>query len=80
MTRIILLPPYHVTARSNKRVRWICRGRHKWLASVKDRSNGAPCPYDTGKLRCIDFETVDTSLHAQQNSDHNAPLTNRKEV
>lgn len=44
------ISPNQVTAKSDKRVWWLCKNGHEWKAQVKNRSNGNNCPYCAGKL------------------------------
>ena len=36
--------PFEVTARSSRRVFWICKYGHSWKASIDKRANGTGCP------------------------------------
>lgn len=38
-----------VLPRSNKKVWWVCKKRHEWMASIDNRFNGAGCPDCIGK-------------------------------
>ena len=38
------LTPSDVTIKSGKKVWWICKKGHEWLATVANRSNGSNCP------------------------------------
>lgn len=44
-----------VTLGSNKKVWWICRRGHEWLASVCNRSRGAGCPACTPKTSALEL-------------------------
>ena len=39
------LTPYNVTHGSEKRIWWICKNGHEWIAQVCNRSNGKGCPF-----------------------------------
>jgi len=39
------LTPKDVTAKSSKKVWWICSKGHEWEATVANRSNGTGCPH-----------------------------------
>lgn len=43
------LTPKDVTARSNKKVWWLCKKGHAWEARIKERASGAGCPYCSGR-------------------------------
>lgn len=38
-----------VTLNSNKKVWWLCNGRHEWESPVSNRSSGSGCPYCAGQ-------------------------------
>ena len=49
------LTPYHVTAKSGKKVWWMCSGGHEWESLVSNRTkNGSGCPYCQEKKRLWD--------------------------
>ena len=59
------LKPTDVTANSNKKVGWICKKNHKWLATVANRTKGSGCPYCAGKSPIkgeTDLQTVNPEL------------------
>ncbi len=43
-----------VTPGSGEKVNWICKKRHEWEATVKNRRRGDRCPYCAGKLASRD--------------------------
>lgn len=51
------LTPEDVTPGSGRSVWWICEKGHEWLAVIKNRRNGAGCPYCSGR-----YAAGDTSL------------------
>lgn len=44
------LTPAEVTARSKRKVWWICKKGHEWRARIFSRDNGHGCPYCSGRL------------------------------
>jgi hypothetical protein len=44
------LKPSDVTVNSNKKIWWHCRSGHEWQDTIRRRSKGAVCPYDTGRI------------------------------
>ncbi len=48
--------PTQVTKGSSKKVWWKCNNNHEWQAAIYNRSNGASCPYCSGK-KAIKGET-----------------------
>lgn len=46
--RNIGLTPFNVTARSGKKVWWVCNVGHEYSATVNHRSRGKGCPYCSG--------------------------------
>jgi hypothetical protein len=71
------LTPNDVTAKSNKKVWWVCRQGHEWNALISSRSNGKGCPYCSGRktdiAKCI--QTISPELAKQWHPTKNAPLT-----
>ena len=43
------LTPQNITAGSGKKVWWICKEGHQWLASICNRIKGRGCPYCSNK-------------------------------
>lgn len=43
------LKPEDVTAKSRKKVWWMCNSGHGWKATVFNRYKGHGCPYDSGR-------------------------------
>lgn len=52
-TKNVMLTPYDVTVKSNKKVWWICNLKHEWLSTPHSRSI-YNCPYCSNKKVCID--------------------------
>ena len=70
------LTPEDVTAGSNKRVWWKGTCGHEWQASIKNRGNGAGCPYCTGHKLLKGFNDL-ASMKPElvsEWSDRNDPL------
>ena len=42
------LDPNGLTYGSHKKVWWICKNKHEWIATLKDRTRGTNCPYCYG--------------------------------
>lgn len=76
-TKNIPLTPTTVMAGSAKRVWWICRKGHEWQSRISHRSNGAGCPYCSGrrttKERSLGF--INRKLARQWHPNKNMPLT-----
>lgn len=72
------LTPYHVTAKSGKKVWWMCSGGHEWESLVSNRTkNGSGCPYCQGKKAIVglnDLETVNPQLATEWHPTKNHPL------
>lgn len=45
------LTPFKVTAKSNKKIWWICDQGHEWEATIVNRSSGGSCPSCNGSKR-----------------------------
>ncbi|UII56246.1 hypothetical protein LS684_01795 [Cytobacillus spongiae] len=43
------LTPEHVTAKSSKKVWWICKEGHEWNTAISERTRGYGCPYCSGR-------------------------------
>lgn len=73
------LSPVQVFRFSNKQVWWKCKGCGKsWKASIKSRSKGSMCPYDTGRLPIpgkTDLATLHPNLAAEWDYERNKNLT-----
>jgi len=58
-TKNMLLTPKDVTARSNKKVWWLCKKGHEWAARIKERAGGTGCPFCSGhrptKENCLEI-------------------------
>lgn len=71
--------PDHVGAGSNRRIRWVCRHGHRWVATINNRArNGSGCPYCAGN-RAIpgetDLATLRPDLAAEWDHQRNGKLT-----
>ena len=66
-----------VTARSNKKVWWICDKGHEWQATIDSRSRGNGCPYCAGKAVCEDncLQTINPVLAKEWHPTKNGSLT-----
>lgn len=73
------LTPQDVTAKSHKKVWWLCSKGHSWEAPVSNRTNvGSGCPYCCGRLAIVgetDLATLRPDLVAEWDYERNAPLT-----
>ena len=72
------LTPEQVTANSEKKVGWVCDRGHRWRAIIKNRSEGAGCPYCAGKLPIVgetDLKTVAPMLAGEWDDEANGWLT-----
>ena len=45
------LPPDQVTAKSSRRVWWMCQKGHEWQTTVNHRTNGSQCPICSGGMQ-----------------------------
>lgn len=57
--------PDEITSGSSKKVWWICSNGHSWMATICNRTNGAGCPYCSGKYPekgINDFATTNPEL------------------
>lgn len=69
-----MLTPQKVSFGSNQMVWWIGACEHEWQASPKARSNGAGCPYCSGKrvLQGVnDLATIDSHLVDEWDTEKN---------
>ncbi len=71
--------PDDVGPGSNRRVKWVCRRGHRWVATINNRArNGSGCPYCANK-RAIpgetDLATLRPDLAAEWDHDRNGKLT-----
>jgi DNA-directed RNA polymerase subunit RPC12/RpoP len=73
------LSPRDITPGSNKKVWWICKKGHVWLASANNRTNGRACPYCSGRTVCQDncLETHNPELATEWHPTRNGDLTAR---
>lgn len=74
------LSPDQVTIGSNKRVWWLGKCGHEWIARIASRANGSGCPYCSKKNRRTlpgtnDLTTLRPDLAAQWHPTKNSPLT-----
>lgn len=76
--RNLPLTPDNVTFGSHKRVWWTCPNGHSWQAMVYTRSEGASCPYCTGRKASPEQNSLTKqfpALAAEWDDEMNAPLT-----
>ena len=76
--RNLPLTPDDVTFGSHKRVWWTCPSGHSWQAMVYTRSEGAGCPYCTGRKASPEQNSLAKqfpTLAAEWDDEMNAPLT-----
>lgn len=76
--RNLPLTPDDVTFGSYKRVWWTCPSGHSWQAMVYTRSEGAGCPYCTGRKASPEQNSLTKqfpALAAEWDDEMNAPLT-----
>jgi len=52
------LNPEDFSANSNRFVWWICPSGHIWQDRIRNRANGAGCPYDSGKRHAFGFKSL----------------------
>lgn len=45
---------------SHKKVWWICKKGHEWLAQIKSRASGVGCPYCSGKKVLYGYNDLET--------------------
>lgn len=78
--RNLPLTPDDVTFGSHKKVWWTCPSGHSWQAMVYTRSEGAGCPYCTGRKASPEQNSLAKqfpALAAEWDDEKNAPLTPR---
>lgn len=71
------LKPTMVSRQSNKKVWWIDQFEHEWEAVICNRTNGAGCPYCSGRLAITginDLQTLRPDLMQEWNWDKNNKL------
>ena len=76
--RNLPLTPDDVTFGSHEKVRWTCPSGHSWQAMVYTRSEGAGCPYCTGRKASPEQNSLAKqfpALAAEWDDEKNAPLT-----
>jgi hypothetical protein len=73
------LTPRDLTPGSSKKVWWMCKKGHVWLASTNNRTNGRGCPYCAGQAVCQDnrLEALYPELSAEWHPTRNGGLTPR---
>ena len=75
------LMPYDVTAGSGKKVWWLGKCGHEWVAQIARRNNGCGCPICAGLVVLPgfnDLETVNPTLAAQWHPTKNINFTPRE--
>ena len=72
-----ILTPRDVTAGSHKKVWWICKKGHEWVASIGSRNSGNKCPYCSGRKVNEDncLQTVNPHLAEEWHPTMNGKLT-----
>ena len=72
------LLPKEVSCGSGKKVWWVCKKGHEWMACVCHRSQGDGCPFCSGRKAIrgeTDLATVNPELASEWDSEKNAPLS-----
>jgi hypothetical protein len=73
------ISPYNIPPHSRRKVWWVCKKGHKWIASISSRSgvNNTGCPYCTGKKVCHDNNLAENrrEIAKEWNYQKNADLT-----
>lgn len=70
-----IITPYDMTPKSNKKVWWICKRKHEWMADPRHRTNNRGCPYCSGNLVCNEnsletrFPEIAKEWHSTKNGD-----------
>lgn len=72
-----ILSPADITVSSHKKVWWLCKIGHEWIARVADRSKDSGCPYCSGNLVCDDncLRKANPDLAKEWHPIKNEPLT-----
>ena len=71
------LMPTMFTSNSGEKVWWVCKNKHEWLASIKDRNHGRGCPYCANKKIIQGFNDLQTfypKIAEEWNYDKNGSL------
>ena len=71
------MTPQTVTYGSHKSAWWRCENGHEWKAAIYTRSDGARCPYCTGRKVMVGFNDLATQspeLARQWDYEKNVPL------
>jgi len=69
------LTPRDVTARTGRKVWWLCEKGHEWEAKISNRSNGRNCPFCSGKCadakNCLQIQNpdIEKQWHPFKNGD-----------
>lgn len=58
------LTPDKISANNSKKIWWKCSNGHSWQATIKNRRNGAGCPYCSG-LKAVRGETDLATKHPE---------------
>ncbi len=71
------LTPRDVTPVSNRKVWWICKNKHEWLAKICNRTYGKGCPFCSGNSVCQDncLQTKNPKLSEEWHPTKNGKLT-----
>ena len=71
------LTPDEVVPYSHKKVWWICKKGHVWVAGICNRNKGTGCPYCAGNRVCKDncLGTINPALAAEWHPKKNKKLT-----
>ena len=73
------LTPENVTAKSGKKVWWLCKEGHEWEALISNRTkNMSGCPYCAGKRAIVgvnDLQTVNPALAEEWHPTKNGKTT-----
>jgi len=72
------LDPSKITIGSEKKVCWLCKKGHRWIANIYNRTKGRGCPICSNKkvLKGYnDLETINPKLAQEWNYEKNYPLS-----
>lgn len=71
------LTPKGFTCGSHKKVLWLCKKGHSYVAAINQRSEGRGCPYCVGKKVCRDncLATLNPQLAKEWNYNKNKKVT-----
>lgn len=79
----LICSPYEITVGSNKKAWWICSYGHNWKASINNRTNGAGCPYCSGRYSekgKDDFATTNPELLAEWDYEKNDSICSPTDI